>query len=295
MGEPRFGWAPGAWAASTDSGRTVSALAETAGAPPRDIARFADRIRLRAVRMISPHGLGYLGQALSSAELFAALYTGRYQPGRDELVVSPGHYMIAAFAAAAEAGLLDESALDTYGFESSALEAIGTERSPAVDLVSGSLGQGLSGAVGLALSRRLRGVTRGRVFAVVSDGELEEGQLWEAALFAGHHRLANLVVLLDANNSQVDGPVSSITTLEPLAAKWESFGWTAFDVNGHDAEALSAALDAAPAGDRPAVVIGRTSTTQGLSVLPPDADGHFIKLPPELAAAAVAELEARLA
>ena len=266
-----------------------------ASAPPREVARVADRIRLRAVRMVAPHGLGYLGQALSSAELFAALYTGRFQPDRDELVVSPGHYMIAAFAAAAEAGLLDESELATYGFEDSSLEAIGTERSPAVDLVSGSLGQGLSGAIGLALSRRLRGVTHGSMFAIVSDGELEEGQVWEAAMFAGHHRLDNLVVLLDANNSQVDGPVSSITTLEPIAAKWESFGWAAFDVNGHDTGELAVALDTAQAADRPAVVIGRTSTTHGLSVLPPDADGHFIKLPAELAAAARAEIEARLA
>lgn len=273
----------------------MSARVNTAAARRDDVARVADRIRLRAVRMVAPHGLGYLGQALSSAELFASLYAGRYQSGRDELVVSPGHYVIAAFAAAAEVGLLDEAALETYGFEDSALEAIGTERSPAVDLVTGSLGQGLSGAVGLALSRRLRGVTEGSVFAVVSDGELEEGQLWEAAMFAAHHRLDNLVVLLDANNSQVDGPVSSITTLEPIAAKWAAFGWTAFDVDGHDVDALAAALDAAQAADRPAVVIGRSSTTYGISVLPPDADGHFIKLPSELAAAALAEIEARLA
>ena len=263
-----------------------------------DVARFADRIRLRAVRMVAPHGFGYLGQALSSAELFAVLYAGRYKPGRDDLVVSAGHYIIAAFAAAAEAGLLEESALESYGFDDSSLEAIGTERSPAVEMVCGSLGQGLSGAVGFALSRRMRGGAdraRGSVFAVVSDGELEEGQLWEAAMFAGHHRLDNLVVLLDANNSQVDGPVSSITTLEPLAAKWESFGWAAFDVDGQDAGAVTVALDAAQAGDRPAVVIGRTSTTCGLSVLPPGADGHFMKLPPDLAAAALAEIEARLA
>src|ERR1700678_965531 len=135
----------------------------------------------------------------------------------------------------------------------------------------------------------------GGVGGGVSDGELEEGQVWEAALFAAHNRLGSLTVLLDANDSQVDGPVSSITTLEPIAAKWESFGWAAFDVDGHDSAAIDEALSAATADPRPAVVIGRTSTSRGLSVLPDGADGHFIKLPAPLAEAAIKELEARLA
>jgi transketolase len=133
------------------------------------------------------------------------------------------------------------------------------------------------------------------VFVLVSDGELEEGQTWEAVIFAAHQNLDNLVVLLDANNSQVDGPVSSITTLEPIAAKWASFGWKALEVDGHDAKAVSQAITTAVAEPRPSVVIARTSTVHGLACLPPDADGHFIKLPAELAGAAVAELEARLA
>lgn len=253
---------------------------------------LAALIRLRAVRMVARHGFGYLGQALSSAELFGALFADHYRPEDDDLVVSPGHYIIAAFAAAPEFGLLDEAELATYGDDGSRLEAIGTEKSPVVDLVCGSLGQGLSGAVGFALSNRMRG-RDARTFALVSDGEVEEGQLWEAAMFAAHHGLDRLLVLLDANDSQVDGPVSSITTIEPLAAKWESFGWAAFDVDGHDSAAVSAAIDAGLADPRPAVVIGRTSTIHGLDVLPPDADGHFIKLPADLATAAVAELEAR--
>jgi transketolase len=258
-------------------------------------AAVADRIRLRAVQMVAPHGFGYLGQALSSAELLAALYTGHYEPARDDLVVSPGHYIIGAFAAAPEIGLLDEALLATYGYDDSRLEAIGTERSPAVDLTCGSLGQGLSGAVGFALAHQLRGETAARVFVIVSDGELQEGQTWEAAMFAAHRGLSSLVALLDANDSQVDGPVSSITTIEPIAAKWEAFGWAAFDVDGHDAEAVHSAIGSAIADPRPAVVIGRTSTSHGLSVLPENADGHFIKLDAGLAAAATAELEARLA
>ncbi|MEV0605889.1 1-deoxy-D-xylulose-5-phosphate synthase N-terminal domain-containing protein [Polymorphospora rubra] len=260
--------------------------------PVAQLAGLAARIRLHAVRMVAAHGLGYLGQALSSAEGFAVLYGRCYRPGADRIVVSPGHYIIAAFAAAAERGLLDEDDLRTYGHNGSRLEAIGTERSPAVDLTCGSLGQGLSAAVGFALADRIQGRPDARTFAFLSDGELEEGQLWEAAMFADHHRLGNLAVLLDANNSQVDGPVADITTIEPIAEKWRSFGWDARDVDGHDPAVLADAMDRAIAADRPAVVIARTSTRHGLACLPDGVDGHFIKLPPDLAEQATAELEA---
>ena len=113
-------------------------------------------------------------------------------------------------------------------------------------------------------------------------------------MFAGHHRLSRLTVLLDANNSQVDGPVDTITTIEPIAAKWEAFGWTAADVDGHDVDAVIKALAEADRGNKPFVLINRTSTTHGLDCLPADADGHFIKLPPDLAGRAEAELRRRL-
>jgi transketolase len=258
-----------------------------------DLGELALRIRLRAVRMVAPQGFGYLGQALSSAEQVAAVFAAA-RPGLDRLVCSPGHYVIGPFAAAAELGLLDDEAVAGYGQNGSAVEAIGTERSPVFDYTCGSLGQGLSAALGFALSDRLRG-SGARIFTMVSDGELEEGQVWEAALFAAHHRLGRLVVLVDANNSQVDGPVDSITTLEPIAAKWSAFGWHVQDLDGHDLGALSAGLaEAAAHEDQPSVLICRTSTMHGLDCLPPDADGHFIKLPTELAAAAVAELTAKL-
>lgn len=260
-----------------------------------DAAVLADRIRLHAVRMVNAHGFGYLGQALSSAELIASLMTSHYRPDRDELVCSPGHYIISFYASAAEHGVIPRSELESYGQDGSKLEAIGTESSPGVDLTTGSLGQGLSGAVGLALAHRMRNEDDVRVFALISDGELQEGQVWEAAMFAAHHRLGRVVAILDANDSQVDGPVSSITTIEPIAAKWQSFGWDAFDVNGHDTRAIDNALTRAEQSERPAVVIGRTSTSHGLDALPDDVDGHFIKLSDELAAAAITELEARLA
>lgn len=259
-----------------------------------DPGELALRIRLRAVHMVARQGLGYLGQALSSAEQVAAVFSVA-RPGRDQLVCSPGHYIIGPFAAAAELGLVAEADIGAYGQNGSAFEAIGTERSPVVDYTCGSLGQGLSAAAGLALADRMQG-RDSRVYAMVSDGEMEEGQVWEAAMFAGHHRLDKVTVLLDANNSQVDGPVDSITTIEPIAAKWAAFGWHAQDVDGHDMDAVLAAIRAADAeAARPSVVVCRTSTRHGLDCLPLDADGHFIKLPPELAAAAVDELAGKLA
>ena len=270
----------------------LTAAASPSGASPPAVGlhRLATAIRLRAVRMVAPQGFGYLGQALSSAEQFAAVYGAAARAGTDRVVCSPGHYVIAAFAAAAELGLMDEADLAAYGQNGSPVEAIGTERTPVLDYTCGSLGQGLSAAAGFALSDRLKGRPDVRTFAFLSDGELEEGQVWEAAMFAGHHRLARLTVLVDANNSQVDGPVDSITTLEPITDKWRAFGWEATDLDGHDVTALVAALATAAAAGRPQVLVCRTSTRHGLACLPPDADGHFIKLPSELAAAAAAEL-----
>src|SRR5215472_4915316 len=264
-----------------------------------ELRRLAPAIRLRAVAMVAPQGFGYLGQALSAAEQYAAVYGAAYRPGIDRVVCSPGHYVIAAYAAAAETGLIDEAVLASYGHNGSALEAIGTERSPVPEYTCGSLGQGLSAAAGFALGDRLAGRDDTRTFAFLSDGELQEGQVWEAAMFAGHYRLARLTVLLDANNSQVDGPVDSITTIEPIAAKWRAFGWDAVDLDGHDVGAVAAALaggaDKPDGAAGPHVLVCRTSTRHGLACLPPDADGHFIKLPADLAAAADAELSRELA
>ncbi len=239
--------------------------------------------------MVARLGLGYLGQALSSAEIVATLFAAM-RPGIDRLVCSPGHYVIAFYAAAAEVGLIPAELLDDYGQDGAALEAIGSERSPVFDWTGGSLGQGLSAAAGFAIADRLTG-RGGRVFAVLSDGELEEGQVWEAAMFAAHHRLGRLTVLVDANNSQVDGPVDTVMTIEPVAAKWQSFGWIVAEVDGHDVRALAAAISGADGGTRPTVIVCRTSTRRGLeNSLPPAADGHFIKLPSGLTERAIAEL-----
>lgn len=269
------------------------------GAKPLDVDglhRLAARIRLNAVRMVAIQGFGYLGQALSSAEIFGVLFGGGFiKAGRDRFVLSPGHYVISFYAVAAETGLLDPSALATYGNDGSQLEAIGTERTPLVDLVCGSLGQGLSGAIGFAIAAHVSGEDRA-TWAFLSDGEMEEGQVWEAAIFASHYRdrMGRLAVVIDANNSQVDGPVTSVTTLEPLAEKWRSFGWHALEVDGHDVEALSRAMESARAEPAPVVIIARTETRGRLRSIPDDVDGHFIKLDPALERALIAELQAQL-
>jgi transketolase len=266
-------------------------------ASPRDLRRLATKIRLNATRMVAIQGFGYLGQALSSAEIVATMFGGGFvRRGQDKFVMSPGHYVIVLYAVAAELGLLSREELANYGKDAALLEAIGTERTPLLDLVCGSLGQGLSGAIGFALSAHLK-KSDARTYAFLSDGEMEEGQVWEAAMFAAHnkHRMGQLTVVIDANNSQVDGSVTFVTTIEPLADKWRSFGWRVEEVDGHDVSALQAAFAKGPAAPEPLVVIARTEILGRMKSIPSTADGHFIKLDKDLEQAVLKELEAALA
>jgi transketolase len=260
--------------------------------PPTATARLrqlATQIKLDALDMISIQGFGYFGQALSAAEQFAVLFGEAMRHGHDRFVLSPGHYAVVFYAAAAEVGLVDREALAAYGCDGALLEAISTERTPGLDLTCGSLGQCLSGAAGFAVADRLAGEDR-RTFAFLSDGEMEEGQVWEAALFAAHQRLGALTVMLDANGSQVDGAITTVTTLEPLAAKWEAFGWHVQEIDGHDIDALRLALAAAAEDPRPSVAIARSDIRGRLKSIPATADGHFLKLDPDLERAIRAEL-----
>ena len=203
---------PGPAAAQTD------AMAGAGAAGERALRQAAWRIRRRAVDMVALEGFGYLGQALSSAELAAVLYLTALRIGYDRLVVSPGHYSIVHFAAGVEVGLIDEAELSTYGKDGSRLEAIGTEDTPGLAATCGSLGQGLSVAAGIALAQRLAASDR-HVYVLMSDGEMEEGQVWEAALFCAHHRLGNinpalydLGALSQSKNSPFHTGIVDITT-----------------------------------------------------------------------------------
>ncbi|HEY1940848.1 MAG TPA: 1-deoxy-D-xylulose-5-phosphate synthase N-terminal domain-containing protein [Roseiarcus sp.] len=255
-----------------------------------DLRRLAARIRLNALQMVAIQGFGYLGQALSAGDIYAALFgSGALRPRHDRFIVSPGHYIVVLYAVAAELGLIDPAELSSYGLDGALLEAISTERTPFVDLSCGSLGQGLSGAIGFALASRFARDDR-RVFAFLSDGEMEEGQVWEAAMFAAHHKLSNLVAVIDVNNSQVDGTVTSVTTIEPIAAKWQAFGWRTEEVDGHDVGAVLRALKTRQA-DKPLVVIAHTDILGRLKSFPPTVDGHFIKLDASLQEVVIRELE----
>jgi transketolase len=256
-----------------------------------DLRLLAARIRLSATRMVGIMGFGYLAQALSAADIYAALFGGGlFRAKHDRFVLSPGHYAVVLYATAAEFGWIEKTQLESYGLDGALLEPISTERTPFVDLACGSLGQGLSGAIGFALAARLAREDR-RTFAFLSDGEMEEGQVWEAAMFAAHNRLGNLTAIIDANNSQVDGPVSSVTTIEPLADKWRAFGWHVEEVDGHHMDALVGAFGVRVA-DVPVVVIARTDIFGRLKSLPRNVDGHFITLDPQLETSVIAELKA---
>lgn len=263
----------------------------------RELKRLANKIRLNATRMVAIQGFGYLGQALSSAEIVSTMFGGGFVRIRhDKFVMSPGHYVIVFYAVAVELGLLSRGDLADYGKDAALLEAIGTERTPLLDVICGSLGQGLSAAVGFALAAHLK-KTDVRSYAFLSDGEMEEGQIWEAAMFAAHnkHRMGQLTAVIDANNSQVDGAVAFVTTIEPLAEKWRSFGWRVEEVDGHDVAALQAAFAKGPEAPEPLVIIARTEILGRLTSIPSTADGHFIKLDKDLERAVIQELEAALA
>jgi transketolase len=264
---------------------------------PTDLSRVAARVRLNAVRMVAIQGFGYLGQVLSSAEIFVALFAGcAFRSGKDRFVLSPGHYAIALYSIAVEVDLLDRRKLASYGLDGAELEAIGTEKTPVTDLICGSLGQGLSGAIGYALASGYAG-SGSDTYAFLSDGEMEEGQTWEAAMFAAHHRhrMGRLVAVIDANDSQVDGSVTSVTTIEPLADKWRAFGWRVIEVDGHDLGALCAAFTSKSSDNEPLVIIARTEILGRMQSIPPTVDGHFIKLDEALEKAMVVELESALA
>jgi len=260
--------------------------------PTIDLTDVPTKARITAVELVGSVGLGYLGQVLSSAELMTATLGDLVRPYTDRFILSPAHYVTAVYAVGAELGLLDRKELIHYGIDGAALETIGSERTPLVDFTCGSLAQGLSVGIGYALADRLAG-TGARTAVFASDGEMEEGQTWEAALFAAHHRLDTITVVLDCNNSQVDGAVSMVTTVEPVSAKWEAFGWEAVEVDGHDLEAVLGALHV-DRGGKPLIIVGRSDPTAGLNAIAGLDDAHFITLGPDLVNELIVELKGRL-
>jgi transketolase len=252
------------------------------GASNAALAGRAAAIRANAIRIAGGRGQGYIGQALGTAEIMACLYFGVMDldgpvATRDRFVLSPGHYALAVYAAEAERGSYQFEELCTYGMDGSRIEESPMEGLPGFEVTGGSLAQGLSQAIGMALAHRHLGYS-GRVYCLISDGELEEGQTWEALLSAGHHELGNLIIALDRNRRQVDGPTEEIATLEPVAEKLAAFGLEVEAVDGHEIEALMLAFGG-PGGDRgrPRIVVCETELGHGVEAFRAAAYPHYVR------------------
>lgn len=252
------------------------------------LAERAYRIRRNALRMGEVQGQGYVGQALGIADVLAVSYfhamrfraDDPHWEGRDRLLLSIGHYAIALYAALIEAGILPEEELETYGSDESRLPMSGmASYTPGMEITGGSLGQGLGIAVGMCLGLK-RKRSDAFVYNLLSDGELNEGSTWEAAMSASHWKLDNLIALVDVNNQQADGASSGVLGFEPLAARWEAFGWNAQRVDGNDIAALQAAFDRARSlqSPKPRVLICDTLMGRGVPFLESREKTHFIRV-----------------
>jgi transketolase len=258
-------------------------------APPdtADIAALKGRatnLRRHMLAMASMTGQGYIGQGLGIADVLAALYFHelRYDPQdvgwpeRDRFLLSTGHYSIGLWAALAEAGIIPVEELSTYGADGSRLEMSTLDSTPGVEMIGGSLGHGLGQAVGQALGLRLSN-SAARVFCELSDGEMEEGSTWEAAMSAGHFGLDGLVALIDCNGIQADGPI--VINIEPVAEKWRAFGWDTIEIDGNDMNAIVGALMLArSANGKPKAIVLRTLPGKGVPRIETSEKSHFFRI-----------------
>jgi transketolase len=252
------------------------------------LAQRAYRIRRLALRMGEVQGQGYIAQALDIADVLATAYfhAMTLRPddpqweGRDRFLLSNGHYAIALYAALIEAGVIAESELETYGGDDSRLPMSGMRSyTPGMEMSGGSLGQGLAIAVGQALGLKRKG-SASFVYTLFSDGELDEGAVWEALMSASHHRLDNLIAIVDVNNQQADGPSSSVMAFEPLVLKMQAFGWYAQRVDGNDLAAVVAAFDNARAHrePQPRMIVCDTKMGRGVPFLEAREKNHFMRV-----------------
>jgi transketolase len=262
----------------------------------------AYNIRRNALRMGEVQGQGYIAQALDISDVLAVAYfhAMRYRPddptweGRDRFLLSNGHYAIALYAALIAAGIIPEGELETYGSDESRLPMSGmASYTPGMEMSGGSLGLGLSIAVGMGLGLKRKKSTA-RVYTLFSDGELDEGAVWEAIQSASHHRLDNLIGIIDVNNQQADGPSTQVMAFEPLVEKLEAFGWFVQRVDGNDLDAVVAAFDAAKAHPevRPRMIVADTLMGKGVPFLEQREKNHFIRVESHEWQLALAALEA---
>ncbi|MDO8690292.1 MAG: transketolase, partial [Dehalococcoidia bacterium] len=250
---------------------------------PEELQQKAKVLRRHIVTMIGQASSGHPGGSLSVVDILAALYFGVMRhhpddpkwPDRDRLVLSKGHGAPALYAVLAEAGYFPIEWLSTLRRLDSHLQGhVDLHRTPGAETCSGSLGQGLSIASGMALAAKMDGRDH-RVYAVVSDGECQEGQTWEAAMFAGHHQLNNLTVIIDNNGCQLDGLICTILDIDPLPVKWRAFKWHTVEVDGHSFPELLQALNEARSTEgSPTAIIAHTVKGKGVSFMEHNNEFH---------------------
>ena len=275
---------------STDRDALLSTL--------RDKARFC---RMETIRLIAIAKSGHYGSVFSAAEIFALLYYHvlHYDPqnpgwpDRDRFILSKGHAAVGLYPLLADVGFFDPALLNTYTRLGSPFgDHPDMRKIPGIDFSSGSLGHGLSVGVGMALAARVTGRDY-RVYVLLGDGEMDEGQVWEAAMSAAHFDLGNLIAIVDRNRVSVDGETSEVMDIEPLPDKWAAFGWRVREVDGHDLEALLRLFNGLPdpASNQPTVIIAHTVAGKGVSFMENRFEWHLGYLAPDDQAQALAELE----
>ncbi len=259
---------------------------------------LAIQIRAQALRMVHRAKSAHIGSSFSAADLIAVLYSGvlHIDPSRpdwsdrDRFILSKGHACAAVYAVLAEQGFLPQEWLATYYLNGSHLPGHITHGIPGVEVSTGSLGHGLSIGCGMALAAK-RDSRAYRIFVLLSDGECDEGSTWEAALFAPHHRLDNLVAIVDYNKIQSFGTVKEVLGLEPLAEKWQAFGWMVQEIDGHDFEQIEKALLGIPfEPGRPSCIIAHTVKGKGVSFMENQLAWHYLSPDDKQLAQALAEL-----
>ena len=275
---------------------------------PASVAELRNRaewLRIEVIRMIDGAGLGHYSSTFSCAEILSVLYyqAMRLDPanpgwaGRDRFLLGKGHAAVGLWPILCDLGYFAREELDSFGYIGSRLgDHPDMRKAPGVDFSSGSLGHNLSVGLGMALAARLRGSDH-RTFVLTGDGEIHEGQVWEAAMAASHYRLGNLVAIVDANGYIGSGPTSELMSIEPLAGRFEAFGWHVVELDGHDVEALVAAFAGlpSPGSDRPVCIIARTKKGKGVSLMEAAPRAwHIGCLTPDQRDTAIAEISTRM-
>ena len=266
-----------------------------------DLAKIANQIRIDIIKETNAAGSGHPGGSLSATDILTVLYFDKMNvdpdnprdPDRDRFVLSKGHIAPGLYATLAERGFFPVEDLLTLRKADSHLQGHpNMNDTPGVDMSTGSLGQGLSVANGMALAGKLDGKDY-YVYVIMGDGEIQEGQIWEAAMSAGHYHLDNLIAFVDHNGLQIDGPNDQVMTVNPIGDKFAAFGWNVIGIDGHDLEAISDAVDAAKAQKgKPTVIVAETVKGKGVSFMENQVGWHGTAPNAEQAAQALAELGA---